>query len=115
MSLDLLMIPDVIEALENFIDRKRPPEEIRDKVDIGYKIDNQSVIIHEIRPRWDDPGTKIEPTVAKATYVKSSGKWNVYWKRADLKWHRYEPQPKVESLKGFLHLVDEDRYGAFWG
>lgn len=43
--------------------------------------------------------------MAKATYVKKSGIWKVFWMRADLKWHRYEPVPEVSTLDEFLRIV----------
>jgi alanine-alpha-ketoisovalerate/valine-pyruvate aminotransferase len=33
--------------LDDFIESKRPPVEIRDKLDIAYRVDNQSVTIYE--------------------------------------------------------------------
>ncbi|MDF1537008.1 MAG: DUF3024 domain-containing protein [bacterium] len=100
----------------NFLfEKRRPPAHIRDKLDIGYRIDGQSVEIFEIRPVWNDPSKKIEPSIAKATYVKSKNQLKVYWMRADLKWHGYQPCPEVKTLDEFLRVVDEDQYGCFWG
>lgn len=53
--------------------------------------------------------------VAKATYVRSRDHWRVYWQRADLRWHRYDPAPEVATVQGFLDLVDEDAYACFFG
>ncbi|MGH9576307.1 MAG: DUF3024 domain-containing protein [Terriglobales bacterium] len=53
--------------------------------------------------------------MAKATFVKTEAAWRVYWQRADLKWHRYDPVPLVESLEDFVKLVDEDHHACFWG
>jgi hypothetical protein len=39
----------------------------------------------------------------------------VFWKRADNKWHAYEPQPTVLQLDEFLKLVDQDKYACFKG
>ena len=75
----------------------------------------QSVEIFEIRPLWNDPRQKIEEAVAKATYVKKQNVWKVYWQRADRRWHRYDPDPEVDTLKAFLGLVDRDEYGCFFG
>ena len=71
MALDNLQIVDIIEALENFVERKRPPEHIRTKLDIGYKIEGQDVFIFEIRPQWNKPEIIREYSVAKATFVKT--------------------------------------------
>lgn len=85
MTVDILNTAEWINELEIFLEKIRPKEEIRDKLDVGYKINDQTVIIHEIRPRWDNPRIKIEPEVAKAIYVKNKNHWKVYWLRGNLK------------------------------
>jgi hypothetical protein len=103
------------KAVLAFLAKRRPPPHIRSKLDISYRISGQSVDIFEIRPRWDRSDEKMEHAVAKATYVKSKEVWNVFWQRADLKWHRYDPTPQVGSLEKFLALVDEDKHACFFG
>lgn len=115
MAIDILQTIDVIEVLENFILKIRPPEEIRDQVDIAYKIEGQSVIIYEIRPHWNNPNEYFESPVAKTTFVKTEQHWKVFWMRADLKWHGYQPKPYVKTIKQFTGLVREDKYHCFWG
>ncbi len=95
--------------------RRRPPPHIRPEIDIAYRISNQSLEIFEIRPQWDDPSKTIEHAIAKATFVKATEQWKVYWQRADLKWHRYDPKPEVGSVEDFLTLVDADEYACFFG
>jgi hypothetical protein len=51
---------------------------MRAQLDIGYRIEKQSVIIFEIRPDWMDPKKKVENNVAKATFVKKDNHWKVY-------------------------------------
>ena len=106
---------EVIEVMENFIAKKRPSEHIRHQVDLNYKIEDQSVIIFEIRPRWDKPEIKMEPKISKATFIKAKNHWKVFWQRSDLKWHSYQPKPEVKSLNEFIKLVEEDKHGCFWG
>lgn len=98
-----------------FVESHRPPENIREQLDIGFKLENQSIVLFEIRPRWDKPEEKMEHPVAKATYSRAQQIWKVYWMRSDLKWHRYEPAPSAEQLADFLTLVDEDEHACFWG
>jgi hypothetical protein len=71
MTLDAFISLEIIETLENFINKVRPPEEIREKLDIAYKLDNQSVIVFELRPNWRNPENKTESQIAKATFVKT--------------------------------------------
>jgi hypothetical protein len=114
MGLTALNTADVIEIMENFIDRKRPPEHIRHQLDLSYRIENQSIYIYEIRPVWDNPEQITHTDIAKTTYVKNKGVWKVYWMRGNLKWYPYDP-PTVKTLKKFTDLVAEDEYGCFWG
>ena len=101
--------------LEKFLKEKRPPAYVRAEIDLGYRIDNQSVEIFEVRPHYRDPNKKIESSVAKATYVKSKKIWKVYWMRQDLKWHSYSVAPEVRHIEDFLSLVAEDENGCFFG
>lgn len=98
-----------------FIEKHRPTEHMRDKLDIGFRIKGQSVEIFEIRPMFLNPDLKMESPVAKATYVRSQRVWKVYWQRRDLKWHSYPAHPEVRILEEFLELVDEDALACFWG
>lgn len=106
----------VEHSLTGFLERRRPREEIRDEVDLSYRITGQSVIIVEVRQAWrGPPGEKIELPIAKATYVRAHDHWRVYWQRADLKWHRYEPDSIAEDIQQFLDVVERDEYAAFFG
>jgi hypothetical protein len=115
MAIDVLQTLDIIEAMENFITRNRPSENIRHQLDLSYKIEDQSIIIFEIRPRWNKPDEIMECAVAKTTFVKAKNHWKVFWQRADLKWHSYQPKPIVNELKDFIGLVEEDKHHCFWG
>jgi hypothetical protein len=102
-------------AMAAFLTKHRPPPHIRPQLDIGYRLIEQSVEIFEIRPQWDNPSIIREHPFAKATYVRTQSLWKVYWKRADLKWHGYEPASTVKSIEEFLTAVDADPYGCFFG
>lgn len=103
------------KVVSEFIERNRPPAHIRNEVDLGFRVKGQSVEVFEIRPFWQDPEHKIEEPVAKATYVRTQNVWKVYWQRADLKWHRYDPDPEVRSIEEFLEVVEKDEYACFLG
>jgi len=106
----------VQRAMDALMKQRRPPPEIRPKLDLGFRVTGHSVEIFEIRPRWrGPPGEKHESAVAKATFVRTRGVWRVFWQRRDLKWHGYEPRPEVNSVDGFASLVAEDAYACFFG
>ena len=96
-----------------FVEQRRPPPHIRPKLDFAFRIAGQSVELFEVRPRY--LGAPAEQPVAKATYVKTSGLWRVFWMRADLKWHAYPPAPHVDRIEQFLALVDADEHACFFG
>lgn len=98
-----------------YVEKRRPPAHIRKELDLSFRVRDQSVEIFEIRPAWRNPKEKQEQLVAKATFVKTQRIWKVYWQRADLKWHAYEPAPEVDTLEEFLALVERDEYGCFFG
>jgi len=41
--------------------------------------------------------------------------WKLYWKRADLKWHGYDPHPEAANLAEALRVIDEDAFRCFLG
>lgn len=100
--------------VEKFLKLRRPPPHIRHRLDFGYRIEDQSVELFEIRPHWQNPDHKIETPFAKATYVKKEKLWKIYWQRQDLKWHSYTLAPRVQHFEEFLSIVSEDANGCFF-
>lgn len=115
MALDIILAAETINALENFLDKRRPPADIRQQVDLDYRIENQSLLLFEVRPHWKKPNEKIESPIAKATWVHTQRCWKIFWMRSDLKWHSYEPLAEVKTIEEFIHVVDTDTHGCFWG
>jgi len=98
-----------------YVEGRRPPQHLREKVDLAFKIQDQSVVVYEIRPCWDDPNRKMQSEIAKTKYIRGAKIWKIYWKRANGRWVAYPPFPEVESLEEFFKVVDEDSHGCFWG
>jgi len=115
MALSEFEAKRVEKLASEYTEANRPPAHIRDQVDLGFRISDQSLELFEVRPRFDDPSIKIEESVAKTTYFKKTRTWKIYWKRADLKWHGYDPVPEVPTLEQFFEVVEEDQYGCFKG
>lgn len=115
MALTEKQTQEIIKAGEAFLAKRRPNVEIRDQLDLAYRIEGQSVFIYEIRPVWNMPSEIMESDVAKTTFVKTKNHWKVFWMRADLKWHSYPPNPSVNSIKHFFDLVEKDKHACFFG
>lgn len=116
MAFDELEIARYTDLIEKLIwSKRRPPLHLRDQVREGQRIAGHDIDLFLVRPVHFDPTRQIEEPIAKARYVESREVWQVFWKRADMKWHRYQPRPEVKTLEAFLMLVDEDANGCFWG
>lgn len=103
------------KAFAAFREKYGPKPEIRSKLDWGCRIEGQSVELYEIRPRWDDPTQIMHSSFAKATFVKSTALWKIYWMRASGKWNSYPTCPEVGTLKKFFQVVKEDVDHCFFG
>lgn len=114
MALTELELKRCEKAIAAFMEKRRPPEHVREQIDLGYRIVGQSIEIFEIFPSWRDKSQKIEEPVAKAKYVRTQNEWKIYWMRQDLKWHEYEPAPSVKHIDEFLSIIDEDKYNCFF-
>jgi len=108
MALNDIERKRIEKAVNAFVEKQRPAPSIRPKLDFGFRISGQSVELFEIRPQWDRPKIKRESSFAKATFVRTQEVWKVFWMRADLKWHRYEPVPEVSAIEEFLAVVQND-------
>jgi len=115
MAVSEFEIKRIEKIMEAHLEKNRPPVHIRNELDINYRIEDQSVELFEARPAFRGPDKKIEQPIAKATYVKREKEWRLYWMRADLKWHRYEPVPTVNRLEEFIRVIEEDAHGCFYG
>lgn len=115
MALDIIQSVEIIEAMENWIELNRPEEKIRHELDIGYRIEDQSVYIFEVRPRYNNPEIYYETPIAKTTYIHTKSRWKIFWMPSDIKWHGYEPKMFVKTIQEFLTIVKEDKLGCFWG
>ena len=115
MALSELELQRCEQALLQFMARRRPPPQIRDQLDIQYRISGHSVEIFAVRPSWQDRAKKMESPVMKATFVRTKDHWRIFWMRQDLKWHSYQPSPEVATLESVLDIVDRDEFCCFFG
>jgi hypothetical protein len=107
-----------LRPIENTIGamcRHRSPAQLRDELKITYEIDGHNVSVYEVRPRWNNPREQTKLGVARFKFVRSRKEWKLYWMRRDLKWHLYNLDEIPTDLKSLVKVVDEDRYGAFFG
>src|SRR5690554_4408793 len=102
-------------AASEFLEAPSTPLDNRPKSNPDGRVSGPSVQIVEIRPHFREPATIIESPVAKATYVKKSQRWKIYWMRSELKWQSYTPEPESRSIEEFFAIVNADENGCFFG
>lgn len=95
--------------------KRRPPLQLRDRMREGQRFTGQAVELFFVRPVFNQPGQFVEESIAKIRYVRTARVWLLFWKRADGKWHGYQPCPEVKSLAAALRVVDEDPHHCFFG
>jgi hypothetical protein len=95
--------------------RRRAPEELHDKIKLGYVIEDHQVVIIEARP-WREPKSEwIETEIAKLRYVAQRNEWKLYWKRASGKWWLYTLHSNLKSLAAMVREIEIDSDGCFFG
>ena len=107
-----------IYKINNFVGvlcNKKAPEAIRDQLRYEYKIENQDVILYEIRPRWDKPDEQTGMPCAKLKFVRSQNVWKLFWHRANMKWYAYGPLKSSRDLSELIAEIDTDPHGCFFG
>ena len=101
--------------MNGYVAEHHPPEHIRPQLDLGWRHEKQSVYLFEMRPRRNDKSVILHSDFAKASWVESRKQWNIYWRRANGNWQRYEPLEWTVNLQRFLVEIEKDPYGCFRG
>jgi hypothetical protein len=101
--------------MDGYLNSKRSKGAFKEELDIGYRLNFPEVILHTLIPRWGHPDQFLEVKIARAYYKNQKDVWEVFWFLPDGTSYPYQYQPEVFSLREFLHLVDKDRDGSFWG
>jgi len=103
--------------VESYVQDKRPPIEMRSKLDLGFSFSRNTFELFEVRPVWSspDPNDYQKSSFAKFRYVKTQKVWKLYWQRASGKWQSYDPLPQSSNIDSILECIEADIYGCFYG
>ena len=116
MAFSDLEIAEHMKVLEDcFWSRRRPPLHLRDQVREGQRFTDRSIELFIVRPVYNRPGEHLEESIARIRHLARKHVWRLFWKRADGRWHRYQPLPETESLAEALRVIDEDAHCCFFG
>jgi len=78
-------------------------------------VQGQSIEILETSLRGDDQSKRLEYPIAKASYIRTKDVWRIYWMGAGFKWRPYRARATVRTIEDFVAIVEEDKYGHFFG
>lgn len=115
MAFSELEIKRIQKTMSQYVVKQRPPEHIRPKLDIGWRLTGQSIELFESRPVWNNSSEIREHSFAKATFVRTTGLWKLFWMRQNLRWHGYEPALHHRTLDSVIAEVNADPYSCFGG
>lgn len=104
-----------LAAAGDFLTRRRPPAHIREMLDYRADIKGSEMAILEVRPAFQDKTRIVEHPVAKVKWVGTKKSWRLFWMRADLKWHAYDPLPEAPEVATLIAEVEKDPHGCFFG
>jgi hypothetical protein len=80
-----------------------------------YQVKGHAVVIVEVRVRWNNAQEWGESPIAKLKFIRTVRQWQLYWKRANLKWYGYEPFFSSSDLAELVREIDADPHGCFFG
>lgn len=113
MALNDIEVAQIKRRMEFFMEKRRPAEQLRDELDLNYRIEDDSVVIFEIRRlTWSD--SQIQEPIAKITHNKASSSWSLLWMDKDSNWHNYDER-MLGSFSDAIRLIEDDSQGYFFG
>lgn len=103
----------VERLLDAYCARICPPL-ARNTVVIGYRLESDHVIIHELQRILGVTGTRQPVPVARFRYRQVDNDWTLdYFDGTS--WQRYRPKPRSHGFLELLREFDLDPAGIFWG
>ena len=115
MPLPPKQLKQCLGAVGAFLQKLRPPPEIRDKLDYHANITGCELVLIAVRPSFQDKIRTTEHPIARAKWVATRKRWRLYWMRADMKWHSYEPMPEAATMAAVLSEIRRDPHCCFFG
>jgi len=114
MNMDDQIKQKVSEIVGRFCENRVPPH-ARDQVKMFYRIRGNDVIIFESRPYWRDTSIWTELPIAKIKFLPNDKDWQLFWQRANGRWHQYPDFSPTNNLNELITEIDIDPHHVFWG
>lgn len=111
MAFNDIELAQIKRCMDFFMEKRRPPEHIRDEYDLMYEISGQAVFINEIRR---GKGHEIETELAKIVYDRPQNGWKLF---AIGKSGQFEAvfTDLIPTFSDAIKVVEDDAAGIFFG
>ena len=106
-------VVQIKQCMNYFMEKRRPPKHIRDEHDLQYRIEDDSVIIFEVRQLSWSTG-RAEEMLAKITNNTNSNSWSLFWSTDNNEWRHYDGR-MIGSFSDAIKIIDEDANHRFFG
>lgn len=109
MALNELALLRAHQLIRSFVARHRPPPSFRNRLDIDYRIVDDSVVLLLKRPASDGSGIMLDTPFAKAIHLPDPSRWQVCHLDASQHWRSCPQSEAVDSLEQFITMVEDNR------
>lgn len=99
-----MAIPDIdLQRIRRWCDA-RVPKHLWAELKVEADVEARHVTIVEVRPPWDGQGEHTRFPIARLRYTQTTGKWSLYWRDRNLKFHACDiaPTPTVQKLLDYI-------------
>ena len=94
---------------------RRIPIDIRNQVNLTFKIIRDKITLIETRPYFKDPSIWTENPVAQFRLDNETKKWTLYCMDRNSRWQLYDLIKPSADFDDMLKALDNDKTGIFWG
>jgi Protein of unknown function (DUF3024) len=105
-----------LAKIRRFAEGRVPPR-ARHQVRLEVIVHGHAVTIVERRVPWSPtigPEWTSSP-IAQLRFNRMTRLWQLYWRDADLRWHRYDGVGPTAHVDPLLDEIDADPEARFWG
>ncbi|OBU07098.1 DUF3024 domain-containing protein [Morganella psychrotolerans] len=113
MAFNDIEVAQIKQCMNYFMEKYRPPKHIRDEHDLQYRIEDDSVVIFDVRQLAWSSGT-VEEMLAKITINRVSNSWSLFWSTENNEWRHYDAK-MIGSFSDAIKIIDEDATHRFFG
>ena len=118
MTLSLTHLSEIdLVKIRRLAEGRVPPRARRHRAGVDVDVHGQAVTIIERRAPWS-PTIGPDPTsvpIAQLRFHRMTRRWQLYWRDADLHWHRYDGLGPTTHVDPLLAEIDADPQAHFWG